>query len=308
MLSHHGKTTKSAKNENNQIGLPKTLFTLNPDDDYAILELGTNHSGEIAYLANICQPDIGVITNIGPAHLEFFKTLENIFKEKTALFDFVNKQKIFPADDERFRNLNGIRWGRSDNADYQLNNIRKIENGFLFKVNNISFNIDSPFLHNVYNATIAIVIGLELKIPAENIQKAIRKRVEVPLRMQILQKDEQTIIADCYNANPDSMKAALEFWKDYLPEKTHIAILGDMLELGEDAIQFHKDVNSQIEAEKLIKIISIGKLSKNYIADEHFDSVKEFIESNLWESLPKNSVILLKASHSIHLEEIIKGR
>ena len=306
ILSDSAPTLKSFANENNLIGLPKTIFKLQPNHEFAIFELGSNQIGEIQKLAAICNPDIGIITNIGASHLEFFKDEQGVFQEKISLFKRELKLKIFPGDDEKFSEFKGINFGRNPSNKYRISEVKSTSEITKFKLNEIEYQINTPFTEFVSNAVIAIVLTTELGIPYKQIRNGLNKQLQISYRMEIRKTDIKTLLIDCYNANPDSMKAAIDFWDKYEPENPHIAILGDMLELGVLTEKLHKDICEQMKNRKEKYVISVGNWAQNFKADIHFSTVEKLIASRIYNKFPQNGVILLKASHSISLEKILK--
>ncbi|NQV19524.1 MAG: UDP-N-acetylmuramoyl-L-alanyl-D-glutamate--2,6-diaminopimelate ligase [Armatimonadetes bacterium] len=306
ILSDIAPTLKSFANENNLIGLPKTIFKLQPNHEFAIFELGSNQIGEIQKLADICNPDIGIITNIGASHLEFFKDEQGVFQEKISLFKRELKLKIFPGDDEKFGKFKGITFGRNPSNKYRISEVEPTSEITKFKLNEIEYQINTPFIKFVSNAVIAVALTTELGISNKQIRNGLNKQLQISLRMEICKSDKKTLLIDCYNANPDSMKAAIDFWDKYEPEKPHIAILGDMLELGLLTEKLHKDICEQMKNRKEKHVISVGNWSQNFNADIHFSTVEKLISSGIYTKFPQNCVILLKASHSISLEKILK--
>jgi len=305
ILSETALTHKTYGNENNLIGVPKTIFRLNPKYKYSVLELGTNQFGEIEKLTKITKPDIGVIISIGASHLEFLIDEIGVFKEKTALFHPELKEKFFPADDERFRKFTGLSFGSSPNSNFRFTDIHTENDTTKFKVNEKEFSILTPFKDFSFNAGIAVAIATRLQIDEKVIQSGLNKPLNISQRMEIIKRNGKTLLADCYNANPDSMKAAIEFWNEYEVDKPHYAILGDMLELGKLTNELHKNMLNVLKKMDYKQLISVGSISHEFNADVHFRDVDELLSSGLLEEIPENAVVLIKASHGIKLEKII---
>ena len=301
IVSQKFKTLKTFGNENNLIGLPKTIFRISFEHKFAILELGTNQFGEIAKLANICNPDIGAITSIGASHLEFLKDTDGVFREKTDLFTKDLKVKIFPGDDKKFLNIQGVSFGKEADNNYIISGISQLDEKVVFKVNGTEYSLNSMYRIFAQNALIAIAICKERGFSDEDIATGLNIKPELHHRMEIEEKNNKTLLIDCYNANPDSMKAAIDFWKNHKPNKPHIAILGDMLELGESSKKYHKEIGKKLKDHQ--NVFSVGKDSILFGAKKHFRNVYEFCSDI--PSIPKNAVILIKASHSIKLEKIL---
>ena len=305
ILIDQASTLKTYSNENNLIGLPKTIFKLKPEHKYAILELGSNQFGEIAKLTEISNPDIGIVTAVGPCHLEFLKDENGVYQEKSALLRSNLKLKLFPGDDDRFKELEGITFGEGLQNNYRISKVSRLVKETKFSVNNDNFIIPTPFDKYSLNAAIAVALSSELGISKANIQEGLNKPLQISLRMEIQKSGNKTLLIDCYNANPDSMKAAINFWVEFQKGKPHIAILGDMLELGELREKLHKDVWKLLSEKEYHQIISVGELARYYQADQHFNNVDELISSDILKILDNDAVILLKASHGIELEKII---
>lgn len=306
ILSQNYQVLKTYANENNLIGVPKTIFKLKPEHAFAILELGTNKFGEIERLTDIVKPDVAVITSIGPSHLEFLQNEDGVFREKKAIFKFPNTKKFFPGDDSRFNDFSGIRFGEDKTNDYIISHLIQSEEKTEFKINNQSFFISTPFSTFAQNALIAAAVCFELGLKKETIQTGLEKPLQIGNRMNILRFKQRLVLADCYNANPDSMKAAIQFWLRFRPEKPHVAILGDMLELGELTEKYHKNILKLLEGKEIKELISVGNFARYYRADRHFQNVDDFLESDLISTFPVDSVILIKASHGINLEKILE--
>ncbi|MCF7793765.1 MAG: UDP-N-acetylmuramoyl-L-alanyl-D-glutamate--2,6-diaminopimelate ligase [Candidatus Cloacimonetes bacterium] len=306
ILSRKYEVHKTFSNENNLIGLPKTIFKLQHKHDVAILELGTNQFGEIEKLTDIASPDISVITSIGPSHLEFLIDEKGVFKEKIKIFKLKKSIKIFPGDDKRFKDFEGITFGEKDSNNYKLSDIKQDDEKTEFKINNKLFSIPTPFSTFSQNALIAAAISFELGFDKTTIQAGFDEPLNIANRMNIFRSKGKIILADCYNANPDSMKAAIQFWLRYKPQNPHVAILGDMLELGELTEKYHRNILHQLDGEEIEELISVGFLSRNYKADRHFQTVEELLDSDMLNNFPNDSIILIKASHSIKLEKILE--
>lgn len=305
---------KTQHNENNLIGLCKTILRLLPSHEYAVFELGTNHFGEIGKLADIVCPEIGLILNIGPSHLEFLIDEDGVYREKSALFNRPLAARFYPGDDPRFgSNIpEGISVGYSDNCRFMISNILTKENQQSFDMAGITWTLPYAPPHFVTNAAFAIALAMKLGIQPEKIQASLNIPIELGMRAQIVERGEGFVIIDCYNANPVSMQNALEFWQQYHPELPHYAVLGDMLELGESSEMFHKMIGAMLSEMSFVSILTVGSLAKEYCLDEnlkmkHFENSITLAESRILTSLPSNAVVLLKGSHGVHLEQLISS-
>lgn len=307
VLQNQVEILKSERNENNILGLCKTILRITPRCKYGVFEVGTNHFGEIGLLADIIKPDAGIILNIGPSHLEFFGDEEGVFKEKSELFHRALELRIFPADDHRFEIYHdqGISVGFSEQADYRISEVHSEQGMQVFRMAEREWRIPYQAPYYVINSAFVIAIALELGLDAEEIQAALHRPVALEMRMQIESHQSRHLIVDCYNANPVSMQSAIEFWRDYEPQKPHLAILGDMLELGAKAQMYHQMIGAIIAESGDHTIYTIGDLARYYQNDAayHYRDTAEFLSKA--PAIPDQAVILVKASHAIHLERIL---
>lgn len=312
ILSEKYQVLTNQGNENNLIGVPKTILGIRPEHTLALLELGTNQFGEIEKLAKIVKPDLSIIVNIGPSHLEYLIDEAGVFKEKVTLFNYTKDIVIYPAHDSHFKGLKlndqikAITISDSVNADYNIHDLEIINNQLHFSLNEMGFILNDDISFKSYNASLAIITAMQFNISLDTIKKAILKPLNTQKRMEIREQNGRTLLVDCYNANPVSMKYAIEYWINYQKEKPHYAILGDMLELGEKTPEFHLEIKNQIEKYNMIdNLITVGNYTKCLSAKYHFLTVDELLENNFLEQIPQGSVVLIKASHGIHLEKIL---
>ncbi|MCF7918475.1 MAG: UDP-N-acetylmuramoyl-L-alanyl-D-glutamate--2,6-diaminopimelate ligase [Candidatus Cloacimonetes bacterium] len=306
ILSHCGKTGKTNANENNFIGVAQTILNLHYNDRYAVIELGTNHFGEIDWLTRITLPDIAVITNIGASHLEFLRDTEGVFQEKKAIFAYGARICLYPGDDGHFRDYSGSSFGFHTNCKYRISKLSKTNNGYSFLINEVQYELPLTAEFQVINAVIAISAALETGISSATIKKALQEMPVLPLRLQLMPHKSGMMIIDCYNANPQSMQAAIGFWEKLEPAKPHVAILGSMLELGKQTIDFHRKIGSILKAAQFSLLISVGEEAREYEASQHYTTIEQLINSGIIETLPDDAVILIKGSHAIHLEKILE--
>jgi len=332
VLAEKYKVLKSPKSYNNQIGLPLTLFQLNPKIEVLTVELGTTNLGEIANLTQIALPDVGVITNIGPAHLETFGSLERIAKAKFELLDEMSFDgvSVLNIDDKviqkrgKKEKRKTLTYALENEADYQATDVKYSDEGFVsFSVGAYrntplqQFPIHLKLLgeHNVYNALAAFVCGELLGVEREKIREALEEYSPSELRMELVKIGGIRIINDAYNANPVSMKNALLTLDRMENKGRKIAVLGDMLELGEKEIDFHKEIGSFVAQSKVDLLLTVGELS-NLIASQALNSrmdnknIISFhnnsdLSSYLKENLVDGDLILFKGSRKMKLEEVV---
>lgn len=311
VLSKKFKTLATKGNLNNHIGVPLTLLSIPFDTEMAIVEMGANHVGEIGFLCDIAMPDLAILTNIGTAHIEGFGSRENIIKTKKELFDFVKnnsceKSHIFVNfDDEALKDETF-----SKKTTYSLNTKADIsakaccENGYaqiIYKDNLIASNLVG--VYNAYNILAALTIGLHFGVELEQIKKAIEQYTPSNNRSQILKTNTNTLILDCYNANPSSCTFSIESFANM--EANHkMVFMGAMKELGDVSIQEHKRVFDLLQSKGFERIVLIGEEYKSVLEDgkvEWYANSEEFKE-NLIENKIEEATILIKGSRSTKME------
>ena len=313
VLSKKFNTLSTVGNLNNHIGVPLTLLRMNNTHEMAVIEMGANKPGDIAELCDIASPTHGIITNIGKAHLEGFGDLNGVVATKKALYTTIQKKNgtiFFNADDPLLKSLldqstQNISYGKNT-ADIQgalieLNPFIKMKwNNLNFQSTILQTNMIGSY--NFYNFLAAICIGDHFNVPSTAISDAITKFEPDNKRSQVLKTKKNTLIVDCYNANPTSMLSALESFKQFQHHQK-IAILGDMLELGEDSIEEHEKILSYCDKNE-IKIILIGNIFVKLKKEGAFQSVEDFLANPIEF---ENSAVLLKGSRSIELEKLISS-
>lgn len=318
-LSDKYKVFKTKGNFNNQIGLPLMILELDSSYDVAVLEMGMSDLGEIHTLAKTALPDIAVITNIGLSHIENLKTRENILKAKMEIVDFFgsDNELIVTGEDEKLKKISSdcykiIKIGYNHEYDVYGNNIILMEEKTKFEahLNGEAHKFTLPMAgkHNVLNAMLAIAVANKLGVTFESMDKGIANLEATSMRLQLIKKDKFTIINDCYNASPDSMKSSLDVLSTYKSSR-RIAILGTMNELGHEAFNAHREVG-EYASNKLDKLIAIGDY-KNSFKDgfngediEIYETKEEFI-NNIHELVKENDIILVKASRGMKFEDIV---
>lgn len=324
VLSKKNKVLATIGNLNNHIGVPLTLLRITKEHEIAIIEMGANHQGEIAELCSIAEPDFGIITNIGKAHLEGFGGLEGVKKGKGELYTFIqeNKGKLFVhGDDEVLMELAGsnekITYGTNKLYDivgsmietkdefisfqwatrYNAANIKKSEN--------ISTQLVGTY--NYYNLLCAACVGNYFKVEDEIINQALREYTPSNNRSQLFKTKNNILILDYYNANPSSMCLAIENFAS-LNHPNKMVILGDMLELGSESEKEHDAIVNLLQQKNLSNVLLVGPL---FIAAGSKVGAKTFSTSDdavqyLKQHQIKDATILIKGSRGIKLEKVVE--
>ncbi len=314
VLSQKYRCKKTEGNYNNHIGLPFTILQLEDGDEIAVLEMGMSGFGEIDKLCEISSPDYGIITNIGDSHLEFLKTKENVFKAKGEMIKYISEENLIVyGDDFYLRNLVGVTVGFGDNCKEQIRDFQDMESGLEFMLDGENYHVGLNGKHNCLNAAMSVVIGKKLKIDSSLIQKGFQNLELTPMRFQKIEKDSIIYINDAYNASPISMNYSLETFDKLYNDREKIVVLGDMLELGENEIEYHKQVLEKALSIRVDKIYIYGErmkraqsLLENSDKIEHFQDKKR-ISEKIKKSPLERKAVLLKGSRGMKMEEIIEG-
>ncbi len=326
VISKKYNVHKNTGNFNNLIGLPLTIFNLQPENEVAVLELGMNQFGEIKRLSEICSPDIGIITNIGKAHIGNLGGIEGVKQAKGELVENFNSEQTFIVnkDDPRVLDIaegtrcKKITYSLSGDADVQavdINTDGLSSTYFTLKIgdNTNLIRLKNIGLHNVSNALCAASAGVIMDIDIEQIADALENFEFPKMRLEIINtSDGIRIINDCYNANPDSMKNAINILAQLNGDFNRIAVLGDMLELGEDAEKEHKELGKHIASVGIDYLFTYGQLGENIhygtkgsvMGGSFYDH--KIIAEQIRHVAKKGDVILIKGSRGMKMENILK--
>ena len=330
------KTHKTKGNYNNEIGLPLTLFDLSPDDKVSVIEMGMSARGEIEYMSKLVRPDIAVITNIGTSHLAALGTRENICAAKLEIVSGLKKDGslMLNADEPLLFATRGHvepepvfvsvynRFG-----DYRAVNIRYLENGIMYDLiynNKAVTNVEIPALgrHNVYNSLIAYAVGVKLGMTDDMIRRGLLTFVSTDKRQNIYDVGGITVIDDCYNASPESMRAAIDVLTSIASRRgvKPCALLGDMLELGEYSRLMHDQLGqyaAQMKVQKLYcygamaDIVAEAAIKKGVRADNVYVSLDSDNPTEMAKminsSMQSGDVLLVKASRAVSAERVIEA-
>ena len=325
VLKERYKVHKTAGNFNNHIGLPLTIFGLKKEHEVGVLEMGISDFGEMHTLASMSNPDICVLTNIGLCHLENLKTRDGILKAKTECFQHMreNGRVILNGLDDKLNTIKEVKgsspvfYGREGDAAYAtdvtdlgLLGIR-IHLHLYGEVREVTIPI--PGEHNIYNALAAACVGHELGMDIEEICRGIQSVETIGGRSNLIQVKGMTLIDDCYNANPVSMKASIDVLSKAPGRK--IAVLGDMGELGKEEKELHAQVGTYLSEKNIDHLFCAGELSREMAREakgnprctvEHFSSKEDLIPALLQE-VKEGDTILVKASHFMEYPKIIEA-
>jgi UDP-N-acetylmuramoyl-tripeptide--D-alanyl-D-alanine ligase len=323
-------TLSSQGNFNNQIGLPLTLLSLRSEHSWAVLEMGANHPGEIANLAGICRPDIGVVTNVGPAHLEGFGSLEGVASAKGELFDHMssNGVAVLNFEDKRVASMADrapgkvLFYGISKKAHIRASNIVEENRGTSFILElpdeQVTIYIKIPGTFMVANALAAASVGYQINLNATEIKTALENDFEpAQARMNILEtKNGVHLIDDTYNANPDSMAGALKTLNSLKGRHRSVFVAGDMFELGEHAPVLHEKIGRIVADTKVSRLyaagshagkVAEGAFSRGMLKENIFLGTKEEIITDLNNWLRPGDWVLVKGSRGMGMEQVVKG-
>ncbi len=325
VLSQGYQTSKTQGNLNNHIGLPRTIFSLKQEDEAAVIEMGMNHFGEISALTRVAQPDLAVLTNIGESHIEFLGSRENILKAKLEILEGMSDSApiILNYDCDL---LSGLILGdrriirvslENENADLYTKNIIEGSEGTRFDIYAYGDFFANVYLssvgrHNVLNSLFAVAVGLEFGLSELQIAAGLSAYVPSGMRQKVVNKNGITFIEDCYNASPMSMKASLGVLSS-LARGRKIAVLGDMLELGDISKEAHLEVG-KAACENADMLYCCGELAKYFVEAaeknglecKHFETQNDLAQS-LVKELKKGDTVLFKASLYMQFDKIVSA-
>jgi UDP-N-acetylmuramoyl-tripeptide--D-alanyl-D-alanine ligase len=318
LLAEEFRTEKTQGNLNNHIGLPLSLLRLNENAQVAVLELGMNHAGEIRTLSEIARPNVGVVTNVGWAHIESFDSIDSIAAAKRELIEALgfNGIAVLNADDDRVaafakaHSVRSILFGQSANAEVRAEDVEYTIDGAKFRVGNVKFETPLTGRHSVSNILAGIATASAFGIPASSLGDRIRDLRPTKMRGERLTHNGILIYNDCYNSNPDAVRAMLDVLRD-VPARRRIAVLGEMLELGDWAERLHRDIGKYAAARGMDILIGIRGASAYMLDAAKQSGLKDtfFFEQSepageLLRSLAEpGDVILFKGSRGVHVEE-----
>ncbi|WP_298650251.1 UDP-N-acetylmuramoyl-tripeptide--D-alanyl-D-alanine ligase [uncultured Proteiniphilum sp.] len=318
-LSKEFKVAYTQGNLNNHIGVPLTLLSMNKSHEIGVVEMGANHPGDIRELCQIAEPNYGIITNLGKAHMEGFGSFEHLVSTKCELYDFIreHKGKVFVNKDsqilyERSEDMDRILYGKNDPSLFASGLIAnatpflEFDWSFFDSAYRVKTNLVGEF--NFDNAIAAVAVCKFFGINAERISAALEEYEPTNHRSQFKRTDKNDLIIDAYNANPTSMKASLEFFSSIPSSLPKMVILGEMKELGESSNEEHEKMVRFLKEQPYDKVWLVGSVFTGWVGENDvfrlFDDVDELIQI-LGKEPVSNRYILLKGSHSVHLERVV---
>jgi UDP-N-acetylmuramoyl-tripeptide--D-alanyl-D-alanine ligase len=325
LLSKVARVSKAQKSFNNFVGVPLTIFAIEPGDEYAVIEMGANAPGEIKYLAGIALPDIGVITTVTATHLEGFKSEAGVANAKAELLDFIRPDSvgILNADNPWTATMaprcrgRVVTFGRSAAADVRATDVSSDE-ALRFKLNGRT-EVTIPMLgeFNVYNALAAAAVGIQLGMTPEQIAEAFKDFSPPAMRLMPIQVGEVLVINDAYNANPTAMRAAMETFVAMKVKGRKVFVFGDMRELGEGSEKYHREMGKLLAEKHFDLLMMVGPMAAiagdaaaadGFPADKIARAVSSLEAAELLPpSLRPGDTVLLKGSRAMALEKVIEG-
>lgn len=326
VLSEKYTTHKTPNNFNNDIGVPLTIFGIEKEHNMAVIEMGMNHFGEIEYLQSIAKPDCAIITNVGMSHIENLGSREGIFKAKMEItMGFTNKNTLFVNGDNEYLNTISntpyrvVRFGMKPHNDVYAKDItnhglRGVEFTVVTPDGEFPAMVTQPGVHNIYNALSAIAVGLHFGVTSEACARGLKNCQYTASRLEIAEYNGIEIINDCYNSSPDSVRAALKVMNG-TTKTNKIAVLGDILEMGEYAIGAHYELGKDVYDCGVDMLITAGENAKELARGAKDMGMRNVVSFDTTEELVKeiknlikpDSCVLVKASHGMEFVKVTEA-
>jgi len=331
VLEERWKVLVTEGNLNNRIGVPHTLLQLNARHEAAVIEMGVDHKGQTTRLAEVARPTIGLITNIGPDHLEFFGTMEASAEAKGELLDRLGPEEavVLNVDDPYFGYLASrarcrvVSFGLSPTALVRGTEVQSDANGMTFRltlpgrVRPTPVTLPAHGFHNVSNALAAAAVGYVCELSGAKIAQGLSHFRPATMRSQVERLGGLTVINDCYNANPASMKAAIDLLAERGVGAQTVAVLGDMLELGAQSLAFHREIGAHVAAGGITSLVACGALGQTIadgaraagMADDRIvecEDVQQAIPHVISLADP-GDVVLVKGSRGMRMEQVVEA-
>ncbi|MDY3845343.1 MAG: UDP-N-acetylmuramoyl-tripeptide--D-alanyl-D-alanine ligase [Eubacteriales bacterium] len=327
VLSERYRVHKSQGNHNNQIGVPISILSMKKDTEYLILELGTNHPGEMEILSKCCEPNIALITNIGTSHIGNFITKENIAREKLSIISHAKKDYtlIMNGDDRYLFSAKNRTSGKyisvyNNSSEYKINIIEENTDSSVFELNGLRFFTAYPGIHIVYAAAMAYAVGETAGMSYKEIKQGMLKYRQPSMRQNIYDLSGYTIMEDCYNSSYESVLCALKILRTHKLKKAKrtVAVLGDILELGEKSREIHSLIGKECALSNIDLLIAFGSFSKTIaagakkagMAKESIIQLETCDHKEVADAVLSNikygDFILFKASRKMKCEKIVE--
>lgn len=326
VLSAKYNVHKTAGNFNNEIGLPLTLLQLQPQHEVAVVEMGMRGLGHIKELTQIAKPNIAIVTNVGETHMELLGNIDNIAKAKSELVQAIPAEGlvILNSDDENVKKMaektlaEVIYFGIDNEADVKATDIEyyQTETKFNYTYQNQKYCCRVPLVgkHNLYNSLAAIALGHRMKLESQELQKGLDQLSLSAMRLAVMKLKDYTFINDAYNASPMSMNAAIESLSKIAPNRK-VAVLGDMLELGDISKDAHLKIGDILAKNKVELVITLGEAAKNIAVQAKNNGIinvyeavdHEDIKNILRKNLKAGDTVLIKGSRGMKMEKTLEG-
>jgi UDP-N-acetylmuramoyl-tripeptide--D-alanyl-D-alanine ligase len=326
VLSAHKRGRSAIKSYNNHIGVPLTLLSCAPEDEFLVVEVGTNHAGEIGSLASLIAPDVGVITSVGAVHLEGLRSIDGVIAEKLSLLDHIRPGGLavvnidHPRVRDRLRSLSGftvVTTGTDPHADLRTEHIGVDGASISFSINGrFAVTMPIPGRHNAGNALAAFAVARRLGMGSEDIVRRLATFTLPEMRLQMQRRGKITVINDCYNANPASMEAAMDTIGAMDTLGRRVAIVGDMRELGEHARGHHEELGKLVARSNIDVLLTVGRFAdvvcesaRRTGSDRlvlHASRSVDDLSRRISTLLKPTDTVLLKGSRALRLERLIK--
>ena len=319
------KVCEPVKNFNNLIGMPITILSNTPETDYAVLEMGTSSQGEIARLAEIAKPTVAVITSIAPAHLEGLGSIAGVANEKMAVFSQLPSDglAVIPSE-SRFSEMlkSGVRsnaqiktFAVESPADYVAEQVVYSWNSSEFYVRGVKFELPLLGKHNISNALAALVVVEFLGVSLEEAAEALKSYKQLEDRQEVIRTNRYKIISDCYNANPESLRASVSTLEK-LDTGRRVLIVGDMLELGSDSSKIHFEMGRWLAGTRIDVVLAVGKMCMSLAEGAHAQNAHQIIKhfrgpmslmGHLKELIEDGDTVLVKGSNGMRLSRVVSA-
>lgn len=323
ILSGRFRTHSAKKSFNNHVGVSLTLLALEEEHEAAVIEIGTNAPGEVSALAKVVRPGVGIVTTVGRAHLEGFGSLEGVAREKSGMLDGIVEggTLIVNADNEHTRKMGSrfhgkvVTFGKSKDADYRVSNVRSAARGISFDVSGVKVKVPVLGKHNAMNAAAAIAAAGAAGMGISEASERLARYEPRGMRLEVSRLGGITILNDAYNANPDSMEAAIGTLESYPAKGRRIALLGDMKELGSASASEHRALGEAAAKSKIDVLAAVGpesartaeaaRAAGGKVLVKHFDNGRD-AAVYLSRELEYGDVVLAKGSRPMRLEESVE--